>query len=64
MSRIRKVLHVAALVCACAPHAATAADITIGVIAGRSGLGASYGAGIFQGAEMAVREINAAGGIN
>lgn len=43
---------------------ADAQDITMGVIAGMSGSGASYGAGISQGAEMAVREINAAGGIN
>lgn len=39
-------------------------DIHIGVIAGITGAGASYGAGIVQGAEMAVQEINAAGGIN
>lgn len=43
---------------------ANAQDITLGVIAGMSGSGASYGAGISQGAEMAVREINAAGGVN
>jgi branched-chain amino acid transport system substrate-binding protein len=57
----------AALAFACASalcSPAVAADITIGVIAGMSGLGASYGAGIAQGAEMAVREINAAGGIS
>ncbi len=56
-----------ALACAsapCASRTATAAEYTIGVIAGISGLGASYGTGIVQGAEMAVREINAAGGIN
>lgn len=56
-----------ALVCALAAgrtQPAAAADITIGVIAGLTGLGASYGAGIVQGAEMAAREINAAGGIN
>jgi branched-chain amino acid transport system substrate-binding protein len=43
---------------------ASAADINLGVIAGMTGAGASYGRGIAQGAEMAVREINAAGGIN
>lgn len=43
---------------------AQAQDLTLGVIAGISGSGASYGAGIAQGAEMAVREINATGGIN
>ena len=46
------------------PPRAGAQDIIIGVIAGLSGPGASYGAGIVQGAEMAAREINAAGGIN
>lgn len=44
--------------------AADAADITLGVIAGLSGPGASYGLGIAQGAEMAVRHINSAGGID
>ena len=39
-------------------------DIKLGVIAGMSGPGTSYGIGIQQGAEMAVREINAGGGIN
>lgn len=39
-------------------------DITIGVIAGITGPGASYGANMVQGAEMAVRDANAAGGIN
>jgi len=38
-------------------------DIKLGVIAGMSGPGTSYGIGIRQGAEMAVKEINAAGGI-
>lgn len=47
-----------------ASKSAVSAEINIGVIAGLSGLGASYGAGIVQGAEMAVREINAAGGID
>lgn len=40
-----------------------AQDIRLGVIAGMSGAGTSYGIGIRQGAEMAVKEINAAGGI-
>jgi branched-chain amino acid transport system substrate-binding protein len=55
------------ILCACAAlslGSARAADITLGVIAGMSGLGASYGLGIAQGAEMAIREINAVGGIN
>jgi branched-chain amino acid transport system substrate-binding protein len=43
---------------------AQAADIKLGVIAGLSGSGTSYGIGIRQGAEMAIKEINAAGGIN
>lgn len=47
-----------------ASKSAVSAEINIGVIAGLSGLGASYGAGIVHGAEMAVREINAAGGID
>ena len=38
--------------------------IKIGVIAPLSGAGTSYGIGIRQGAEMAIEEINAAGGIN
>lgn len=38
-------------------------DITVGVIAEITGAGATYGQGIVQGAEMAVRDINAAGGI-
>lgn len=42
---------------------AHAQDIKLGVIAGMSGPGTSYGIGIRQGAEMAVKEINAAGGI-
>ena len=57
----------AALACACALGAngvARAADIALGVIAGMTGPGASYGLGIARGAQMAVREINAAGGIN
>lgn len=40
------------------------ADIVLGVIAERTGAGATYGLGLTQGAEMAVRDINAAGGIN
>lgn len=56
----------AAAGCVCAlwaPATAHAADITLGVIAGMSGPGATYGLGIARGAEMAVRQINAAGGI-
>jgi branched-chain amino acid transport system substrate-binding protein len=40
-----------------------AQEIRLGVIAGMSGPGTSYGIGIRQGAEMAVKEINDAGGI-
>ncbi len=58
------VLALACVAVPCTPRPAAAADLAIGVIAGLSGLGASYGAGIVQGAEMAIREINAAGGIN
>ncbi len=43
---------------------APAQDIKLGVIAGMSGFGASYGASIQQGVEMALQEINGAGGIN
>lgn len=60
-------IAVLAFACACVPLAAqraVAADLTIGVIAGLTGLGASYGAGIVDGAEMAAREINAAGGVD
>ena len=39
-------------------------DIVIGVIAGLTGSGTSYGTSIVQGAEMAVDEVNAEGGIN
>lgn len=39
------------------------ADIKIGVIAGMSGPGTSYGIGIQQGAEMAVKELNEGGGL-
>ena len=42
---------------------AIAQDIKLGVVAGMSGPGTSYGIGIRQGAEMAVKEINAGGGI-
>jgi branched-chain amino acid transport system substrate-binding protein len=39
------------------------ADVRLGVIAGMSGPGTSYGIGIQQGAEMAIKEINDAGGV-
>ena len=39
------------------------AEVKLGVIAGMSGVGTSYGIGIRQGAEMAVKEINDAGGV-
>lgn len=53
----------AAAIIAMGMSAAQAQDIKLGVIAGMSGPGTSYGIGIRQGAEMAVKEINAAGGI-
>jgi branched-chain amino acid transport system substrate-binding protein len=45
------------------PLRSHAQDITLGVIASVTRLGATYGAGIVQGAEMAVRDINSAGGV-
>jgi branched-chain amino acid transport system substrate-binding protein len=39
-------------------------DIRLGMVAGLSGPGASYGASIQQGLEMATKEINDAGGID
>lgn len=59
-----KLFTSAAAVAALAAAApAQAQDIKLGVVAGMSGPGTSYGIGIKQGAEMAVKEINAAGGI-
>jgi branched-chain amino acid transport system substrate-binding protein len=49
-------------VLALAPQA-YAQDIKVGLIAGMSGPGASYGASMRQGIEMALQEINDAGGI-
>lgn len=40
-----------------------AQDVTIGVVAELTGPGATYGLALRQGAEMAVRDVNAAGGI-
>ena len=64
----RIVAALAALVIAWLPGRVFAhgnqADIIIGVIAGLTGPGATYGAGILRGAEMAVRDVNAAGGVN
>ncbi len=57
-------LIVMSLILAACGGAASDAPIKIGVIAGLSGAGTSYGLGIEQGAEMAVEEINADGGIN
>src|ERR1700679_1504480 len=44
-------------------HTARAQDIKIGLIAGMSGGGASYGASMRKGFEMAMKEINDTGGI-
>jgi len=56
----------AATIGACAGNAWSqgAPDIRLGMVAGLSGPGASYGASIQQGLEMAAKEINDAGGIN
>lgn len=59
-----KLAAIAIVGAAIACPSAQADDIRIGVIAGFSGPGTSYGIGIRQGAEMAVKEINAEGGIN
>ena len=62
--KVGKLFSAAAVVAALAGvTAAGAQEIKLGVIAGMSGPGTSYGIGIRQGAEMAVKEINAAGGI-
>lgn len=53
-----------ALLLALAAAAAPAGEITIGVVAELTGAGATYGRGIVQGAEMALRDVNAAGGID
>ena len=52
-----------ALACALAPVAARAADIKIGFPIPLSGPAAVYGEPILKGAEMAVSEINAKGGV-
>jgi branched-chain amino acid transport system substrate-binding protein len=44
-------------------HSVQAQDIKVGIIAGMSGNGASYGASIRQGVDMAMKEIYDAGGI-
>jgi len=70
--QLRKIRHVVATIVFGAvfffvywfPMVAHADDIDLGVIAGISGLGSTYGKSIVQGAEMAVRDINGAGGIN
>lgn len=64
-STLFRLAHVAASIylLIALPGSALAQDFVIGVIAGLTGHGAPYGAGIKQGAEMAVDEINRAGGI-
>jgi branched-chain amino acid transport system substrate-binding protein len=58
------VRHLAALaVISVLAQPAHAQDIKVGLLAGMSGPGASYGASMRQGTEMAVQEINDAGGI-
>jgi len=64
-SQVRRLaLGFIAAVALALPAMVCAQDFTIGVIAGLTGAGASYGKGIVQGAQMAVRDVNAAGGIN
>jgi len=46
------------------PVSAGADEYTVGVIAGLTRQGSTYGRGIVQGAELAVRDINESGGIN
>lgn len=60
---MRNALFGGLLAAASLAGAARADDIKLGYIAGLSGGGASYGAGMLQGVEMAVKEINDAGGI-
>ncbi|MBE0623348.1 MAG: ABC transporter substrate-binding protein [Burkholderiales bacterium] len=61
MQKLVRAVGVAGCIAMAIP--AIAQDIKLGVVAGMSGPGTSYGIGIKQGAEMAVKEINAAGGI-
>lgn len=49
--------------CLAAVSPVCAQDVTIGVVAELTGPGATYGLALRQGAEMAVRDVNAAGGI-
>ena len=60
---MKPLLASVAALCLLAGSGPALADIKIGVIAGMSGPGTSYGIGIQQGAEMAIKEINDAGGI-
>jgi branched-chain amino acid transport system substrate-binding protein len=65
LARLLSWASIVALVAIGAPpaRAQVPPDITIGVITELTGAGATYGLGIAQGAEMAVRDVNAAGGI-
>lgn len=61
---MRRISMALAATCLVFSGQAAWAQIKLGVIAGLSGPGTSYGIGIQQGAEMAVKEINDAGGVN
>lgn len=63
LKRVLATLTMACALSAAGPGLVQAQDIKLGLIAGMSGGGASYGASIRQGADMAVKEINDAGGI-
>ena len=61
--KMKKLCAPFAAICLLAATLPAAAEVKLGVIAGMSGVGTSYGIGIQQGAEMAVKEINDAGGV-
>lgn len=67
MKRVFAIVLVALMICSLVTGCASKSDagpIRIGVIAPLSGGGTSYGINIQYGAEMAINEINEAGGIN
>jgi branched-chain amino acid transport system substrate-binding protein len=61
--KIEQLCAAVAAVCLLVGSGPAFAEIKLGVIAGMSGPGTSYGIGIRQGAEMAAKEINEGGGI-
>lgn len=65
MTKISSKLKILLVLCiALNSQTSVAENIVIGVISGLTGPGSSYGQGIVQGAQMAIDEINASGGIN